>query len=76
LQERGGILLRFFGYFRKILTFAVPFFHFPTAGATKFGQSSFMDTRQQGRLLHLFKIFLPKRQSRFLFFAWKSQSNF
>jgi hypothetical protein len=65
LQERGGILLRFFGYFRKILTFAVPFFHFPAAGATKFGQSSFMDTRQQGRLLHLFKIFLPKRQSRF-----------
>jgi hypothetical protein len=71
LQERGGILLRFFGYFRKILTFAVPFFHFPAAGATKFGQSSFMDTRQQGRLLHLFKIFLLKRQSRFLFFAWK-----
>ncbi|SCI20133.1 Uncharacterised protein [uncultured Clostridium sp.] len=71
LQERGGILLRFFRYFRKILTFTVPFFHFPAAGATKFGQSSFMDTRQQGRLLHLFKIFLLKRQSRFLFFAWK-----
>ena len=30
-----------------------------------------MDTQQQGRLLHLFKIFLLKSQSCFLFFAWK-----
>ncbi|MFR9068639.1 MAG: hypothetical protein ACLVJH_19085 [Faecalibacterium prausnitzii] len=67
LQERGGILLRFFGYFRKILTFAVPFFHFPAAGATKFGQSSFMDTQQQGRLLHLLKLFLAKAPEPFVF---------